>query len=376
MPNESEQLAVAGSSPLASSQLAAFLGIEKNMMIETFKSQCFKSLKPGEEVTDAQLATFISIANVLRLNPLVPGMMYAYPDRQGGGITPIIGPDGVFKLLSSHKDIDSWEIETFPENQAMPPTHATCKIYRKGVERPVIYTAVYSEWKVASNPNWVTRPRHMLGIRALKQAARQLIHGLPFDEDERKIAEMVNVTDTAQPTPDRPAAPEKAPTGVAAALKKGKAKKSDAIEVEATPSAESAKNPEPPRGLEPSPTPALIGLADKEVVTVTCTVKTLKCDIVKMAGVDHKAVIAELEGAFVGKVYDLNGAIDHAGPKGLTLIEKSPWGTGVERLVTLRGQARRDPSAPCFVLVDRIEMPVTEPANQETPAPATGESLE
>ena len=74
--------------PRASDQLAAFLGIEKGMMIETLKAQCFKGKRP-DEVSDAQLAAFVSTANVLKVNPLVPGMLYAYPERNGG-ITPIL----------------------------------------------------------------------------------------------------------------------------------------------------------------------------------------------------------------------------------------------------------------------------------------------
>src|SRR6478736_2938617 len=93
-----ESTALAVSQPVkASDQLASFLGIEKGMMLETLKAQCFKGKRP-DEVTDAQLAAFISTANVLQVNPLVPGMLYAYPERNGG-ITPILGPDGVFKKL-------------------------------------------------------------------------------------------------------------------------------------------------------------------------------------------------------------------------------------------------------------------------------------
>ena len=62
----------------SSEQLSVFLGMEKRMMLDTLKVQCFKNKRP-EEVSDEQLAAFVSVANVLQLNPLVPGMLYAYP---------------------------------------------------------------------------------------------------------------------------------------------------------------------------------------------------------------------------------------------------------------------------------------------------------
>ena len=146
----------------ASTSLSQFLGVEPGMMIETIKRQCFPSLK-AEDVTDAQLAAFISIANGLRVNPLLPGFLYSYPGKNGG-IQPILGPDGMFKLLSERTDVDSWETQVFPEDVALPPTHAITKIWRKGIERPISYTAVFSEWnatvkKAKTKANRPTTPK-------------------------------------------------------------------------------------------------------------------------------------------------------------------------------------------------------------------------
>ena len=79
-----------------------------------------------------------------------------------------------------------------------PPTHAVTKIWRKGRERPLAYTALMSEWKMNSNPNWNSRPRHMLGLRSLKHCARQIIHGIPYDVDDRDI---INITTSASNGP-------------------------------------------------------------------------------------------------------------------------------------------------------------------------------
>ncbi len=214
---------------LASTQLAQRLGVTKEHMIETVKAQCFKN--PGN-VSDTQLAAFFSIANEMGVNPLLPGMLYAYP-TQGGGIVPMMGPDGVFKKLSEHPSVDSWEVQVYPEDVTQPPTHAIAKIYRKGSTHPLTFTAVVSEWMIKQNPNWIVRPRHMIHIRALKQCARQVIHGIPFDEDERQISEMVNVTPVQDsPSPaasvSRPTAPARRGSAAAA-----KAAQPDAIDIEA-----------------------------------------------------------------------------------------------------------------------------------------------
>jgi hypothetical protein len=137
------------------------------------------------------------VANEMKVNPLLPGMLYAYPNQ--GGIVPIMGPDGVFKKLMEHPDVESWDTDVFPEDASAPPTHAITLIRRRSTRSPLKYTAYFAEWKMDSNPNWRTRPRHMLGLRSLKQAARQIIHGIPFDEDERR---MMNVTGTGGDSPD------------------------------------------------------------------------------------------------------------------------------------------------------------------------------
>lgn len=177
---------------MATDSLAAFIGMEKLFMLDTLKAQCFRTRdKQGNviEITDAQVAAFVSIAVEMKVNPLLPGMLYAYPAK-GGGIVPIMGPDGVFKKLSEREDIDGWDVKVFPEDVSLPPTHATATIYRKGSQHPITYTALKSEWFVGDNPNWSSRPRHMLQLRALKHAARQVIHGLPYDEDDRHIMEV------------------------------------------------------------------------------------------------------------------------------------------------------------------------------------------
>ena len=226
----------------ASHELASFLGMEPKTMLDVIAGQCFK----GGQCTDLQLAAFVSIAAEMKINPMLPGMLYAYP-IQGGGIIPMIGPDGVYKKLVENPDIESWESKVYPEDPTVPPTHAIASIYRKGREKPLTYTAVLSEWKVDSNPNWKTRPRHMLGLRALKHCARQIIHGLPYDEDDRVIMREAIATEIpkAQLTDTKAVDAEILPPEKKA--EKPKATEKPKAEKPAEPKAEPKREPAPPQ---------------------------------------------------------------------------------------------------------------------------------
>ena len=271
--SDQNQLAI---QPKASDQLALFLGIEKGMMIETLKAQCFKGKHP-DEVSDTQLAAFISTANILQVNPLVPGMLYAYPEKNGG-ITPILGPDGVFKKLDefiSSGKLAGYECDVECEATGKP-IKANATIYRKGDEKPAKYTAWFSEWCVTSNPNWNSRPKHMIWTRAIKQCARQVIHGLPMDADEYAISQMTNVTETATDMPTTPAAERpkpparrggaaaaKAEAGAGAVVEPTKPAEAPAHFTGPTVDAEIVNTPEaPPAAAQPTqkaePTPAKV----------------------------------------------------------------------------------------------------------------------
>lgn len=174
----------------ASEILAEHLGLDPQGMINVIKAQCFKGVDPGK-VTNEQLAAYVNVANSLReqapnFNPLMSGMLYAFPAKNGG-IEPMIGPDGIFALLSSRPDYEGYEF--VPEYDAKGNlVSGVATIYMTG-KRPFAKRCAMNEWKVSSNPNWNSRPLHMLEIRCLKQCARQVIHGIPLDPDERRIIE-------------------------------------------------------------------------------------------------------------------------------------------------------------------------------------------
>jgi len=353
-------------------------------MLDTIKAQCFKC-QPSQ-VSDAQLAAFVSVASAMEVNPLLPGMLYAYP-TSGGGIVPIMGPDGVYKKLMEHPDIDSWETEVFPADVALPPTHAITRIYRKGRERPISYTAVLSEWRIGTNPNWNSRPRHFLALRSLKHAARQIIHGLPYDEDDRTIMGEINVTPGAESAPTEPqiqraAAPARAKKGAAAVPDT----KPAAIEAEIVPpTPEPAKvEPKPePKVVEPvkaaEPAPEKVSatgtiaaeatttatvlprafLKDGEAVQVKCTVKEITTLMVNFKGTPTPSVSLTLGGEYIGPALHIGGA--SGTPNKLT--PNAPWAPGATVLVSLRGKANPASGGKVLVRVDEVKAVEASPAN-------------
>jgi hypothetical protein len=382
------QLATAEITPgfhKATSALATTLGIEPRMMVETLKKQCFPN-QNSDNISDAQLASFISVAITLKLNPLVPGMLYAYPGKNGAMI-PVTGPDGVFKMLDERiagGNIVGYECVVFPEDPAQKPTHAMATIWRAGSEHPSKYTAAFSEWVVGSNPNWASRPRHMLWLRALKQCARQVIHGIPYDEDEVVIGDLKDVT----PVPPRAPAPPRTPKGVSV-VKENAPKSATEVPgelVEEPKSMASAPKPPsepptpPPQGMQetPKPTPKpkpkstpivqRTSLQDKETVTVVVSVSEFSTREITKAGVPHPSVSASISGPELkGDVFHLGGAKVVAGEGGAKEMQPdAAWQLDKPVRLTIRGEF--SPKLNRVVSwVEKIEVQEASPA---TPAKA------
>lgn len=355
--------------PKASQQLATLIGMEPGAMLDTIKAQCFKC--DPAKVSNEMLAAFVSVAAAMEVNPLLPGHLYAFPDGRGG-IVPMMGPDGVFKKLAEHPEVDSWETTIFPEDVLVPPTHAITKIWRKGRERPLSYTAVLTEWRVNANGNWQSRTRHMLGLRSLKQCARQIIHGIPFDEDERIIMGEINVTPATtqeQEQPTRTVPPPRAKKGIAAVVQNQPEKVVEkAIDVPTTPvveaKTEEAVAPQPsepaksdmairadaiaavlkqslgePESNTPPPTAPVSRafLKDGEEFTANVTVGNVSTIMAKIAGVPTPSVQAHVTGQFVGDVFHFGGAT----AEGDKITPLPLWKKGNAVQVTLIGRLNK-----------------------------------
>jgi len=357
MTKESTSLAVQETAPFvkASSSLANFLGVESGMMLTTIKAQCFKSTTP-DKVSDEQLAAFVSVANTLKLNPLLGGMLYCYPTKSGG-IEPMIGPDGIFTLLSNNPDIvkqadggPAWYTE-----QGKEGNEDICTAYINHATKGLLKKKIYlSEWVVSSNPNWQSRRRHMAEVRALKQCARQVVHGVPLDEDERALAEMVNVTNTVTETPpERPdpstvkRGPGRPPKGAAAAAQAqepAKPAEAPAIDIAATPAAEV------PREAEKPADPVAVTALQKGEKR-TATVQIVHAQYEDFAGSD--GAIITVSGQYVGKLYDLSGGMKHtSGP-----MAKPVWAVG--KTVTVDILGRNSKALGVIAIVEKVT-PVEE----------------
>lgn len=313
----------------ASTALASFLGMDPDMMLQTFKAQCFRN---ANQVSDSQLAAFVSIARDMGVNPLLPGMLYAYPTT-GGGIVPMMGPDGVYKKLMEHPSVDSWDTKVFPEDGSGSPTHATTNIYLKGKDHPISYTAYFSEWKVQSNPNWTTRPRHMLGLRSLKQAARQVIHGLPYDEDDKVIGDLINVTPASEgsgPVEQRKEPPARSKKGVAAAVENAKTENAT-VNVETTvvpekekPAEKAAEKVEDKQAPAANEKPTAVVIEDAKTVTIE-GLRIVSAET-KVVNGKPNSVQATVEGpTYSGTVYHFSGggpAWESKDPVTLTITGK------------------------------------------------------
>jgi hypothetical protein len=347
----------------ASTELSIFLGMESGMMIDTIKAQCFKGKSP-DQVTDAQLATYISVANALKLNPLLPGMMYPYPDRNGS-VTVMLGPDGIYTLLANNPEL----VATKDGEAAWGTSHGkdeagkeTCTAYinhkTKGLLKKTIWV---DEWAVESNPNWKARRKHMAEIRALKQCARQVIHGLPFDEDERRMTEEVNVTPIAETQSERPKSPAR--SGAAKAKASAGSIETTAVPVaetkivaevvlaEVSPPAEKPVTGAAPEGNEggmASATPQW-SQADGEQISGIFEIKEFKAEMVKSGGEAKPTVIAQVSSpVFTGKVYDVGGATLNADPA-LPPVAVGAWKVGASVHLILMSKKKPDKPANIFV---------------------------
>lgn len=387
--SESTQLTIR---PKASQQLANLIGMEPGAMLDAIKAQCFKC--DPSKVSNEMLAAFVSVAAAMEVNPMLPGMLYAYPDGRGG-IVPMMGPDGVFKKLAEHPEVDSWETVVYPEDPTQAPTHAVSKIWRRGRDKPLTKTCVLSEWKVGSNPNWATRQRHMLELRALKQNARQIIHGIPFDEDERQMMGEINITPEPAPQPEpekRPAPPPRQKKG-AAAVAEAQKQASNVVEgdfTEAPKTETRAKEPdaatkepekkEAPTEKAPEPAPAPAKKEPRTQLRVDEEFEAV-CKVIQSSGLmarskgpkgemldPQPSVMASVEGDFAGRVIHINapGAKVVNTPNGDDVTLPELWQAGtVLRLKLLGRPIPKNPNAPSVKVLSAEKLEAT-PGNPVT----------
>lgn len=144
--------------------LAAVYRVSPNDLIRTIKTQCF----PNGAASDSQLVIFLTACRERRLNPFLKEV-YAF--IRDGKMQIGVEIDGWIRKAQEHPQYDGCEyIDVWTDDRKI--FSVTCRIYRKDWKRPGEYTALFSEWNVPSNGVWISKPRHMLAIKAFNQCVR------------------------------------------------------------------------------------------------------------------------------------------------------------------------------------------------------------
>jgi phage recombination protein Bet len=157
----------------ALSVMATKYNVEPPALLNTLKDTAFKG------ATDSQMMALCVVANEYGLNPFTKEI-YAFPDSKGGGIIPIIGVDGWYRIVNDNPAFDGCEFDVSMINGK--PEAITCRIFRKDRARPVQVTEYLEECK-RNTPPWNNQPVRMLRHRAFVQCAR-IAFGLSFMDPE------------------------------------------------------------------------------------------------------------------------------------------------------------------------------------------------
>lgn len=182
------------------SRLAQSLNLEGDPkeLTNVLKATAFKG-----EVSDAQMAALLVVANQYNLNPWTKEI-YAFPDKSNG-IVPVVGVDGWSRILNDNHDFDGMEFRQSDTMVRMPgaksdaPEWMECVIYRKSRSKPIVVREyldeVYREpfkgkYGDVTGP-WQTHPKRFLRHKTMIQAGRIAFgYGGIYDQDEaERIAE-------------------------------------------------------------------------------------------------------------------------------------------------------------------------------------------
>jgi len=148
--------------------LMARFAEEHGLSVEAMYQTLAKTIFPTpKDATNEQIHALLIVADQYKLNPWTKEI-FAFPAK-GGGIVPIVGVDGWYRMVNSHPDCDG--IQVTVEMQDGKPFSATCRIHRKSWSHPVELTEYLSECKRNTDP-WRNQPTRMLRHRAVVQAAR------------------------------------------------------------------------------------------------------------------------------------------------------------------------------------------------------------
>mgnify|MGYP003149856584 CR=1 FL=1 len=161
-----------------------------------------KTIFPKSSATNEQVAALLIVADQYDLNPFTKEI-YAFP--QGGGIVPIVGVDGWYKLLHRDKELSGVQVTFAYVGETDKLYSSTARIHKKGWEHPVEVTELMKECE-RNTPAWKNQPHRMLRHRALAQCIRIAcgLSGIYMEEEAVNWADVDDVTE-AKPAKASPA---------------------------------------------------------------------------------------------------------------------------------------------------------------------------
>ncbi len=181
--------------------MASRYDMEPEAFEATLRGTIMKPDKDGNQPTKAEFAAFLVVANEYNLNPLTKEI-YAFFDRQRGGIIPIVGVDGWARIINEHRAFNGMSfLDERDDNGNV--VAITCRMFRRDREHPIEATEYLAECRRDTSP-WKQWPRRMLRHKAMIQAARYAFGfaGI-YDQDE---AERIAAEHARDITPQRVAA--------------------------------------------------------------------------------------------------------------------------------------------------------------------------
>ena len=187
--------------------MAAKYNLDPEKFKATIKATVMRPSKDGRQATDEEFMAFLMVANKYDLDPFT-NEIYAFPAKRGG-IIPVIGVDGYVRKICNHSEFNGMEIE-FSEEKVTPEGGKVCpewcevKLYRKGVERPIVVREYLDEVyrKTEYTSPWQTHTKRMLRHKTIIQAGRVagFLVGV-YDEDEaQRIIEAEIVSEPIKPS--------------------------------------------------------------------------------------------------------------------------------------------------------------------------------
>jgi phage recombination protein Bet len=168
-------------------KFAGRYSVEPTKLLAALKATAFH--QPNAEVTNEQMISLLVVADQYKLNPFTREL-FAFPDRNKGGIVPIVSVDGWSRIINEHPGFAGIEFEYGPEAEGAKFKGASawidCIIHRSDRMTPTRVRERMVECYRDTGP-WNSHPGRMLRHKAMIQAAR-VAFGFAgiYDEDEGK----------------------------------------------------------------------------------------------------------------------------------------------------------------------------------------------